>query len=132
MFSGITDSQREDKVADLDTLASCTEFYRGSLRLICLGFRTWNKLYTLLIRFLSQATSSRWQVDKEAISLSRVRLFYRLCLVYGYTGYQLDGGIACVIVLLNSKNCSIQGNCQPRVVLLIIETKRHLTTTLKD
>ena len=37
-----------------------------------------------LTRFLPQTTSSRWQVDKEAIGLSRVQQFSHLCVARPY------------------------------------------------
>ena len=37
-----------------------------------------------LTRLPSQTTHSRWQVDKEAIGLSRVQQFYHLCIAHPY------------------------------------------------
>ena len=37
-----------------------------------------------LTRLPSQTTNSRWQVDKEAIGLSRVQQFYHLCVARPY------------------------------------------------
>ena len=39
---------------------------------------------TRLNKIAIQTTSSRWQVDKEAIGLSRVQQFYHLCVARPY------------------------------------------------
>ena len=44
---------------------------------IMFGFRLFKKILT---RLPSQTTSSRWQVDKEAINLSRVQQLCHLCV----------------------------------------------------
>ena len=43
-----------------------------------------------LTRLPSQTTSSRWQVDKEAIGLSRVQQFSHLCVARPYQVYAGD------------------------------------------
>ena len=47
-------------------------------------FSPTRRYFFILTRLPSQTISSRWQVDKEAIGLSRVQQFYRLCVARPY------------------------------------------------
>ena len=58
--------------------------HRLALRLAIVSL--WGESYAIkdLTRLPSRTTSSRWQVDKEAIGLSRVQQFSHLCVARPY------------------------------------------------
>ena len=80
----------EEVMLPIVSNAACTKFFYGGFQWttrFCAGHNQSTQglcQASDLTRLPSQTTSSRWQVDKEAIGLSRVQQFSHLCAARPY------------------------------------------------